>query len=107
MPKQISINETQNPTRLTMPERQLAIDVLRSMEESVTKERVRLKKERPRYRGKWSVEDEVELRQKVYRSAFNQLAGRVKTTKGTFSLTLGGSIPDVDMEYVRASLGME
>lgn len=106
MPRTITINEKPNPTGLSMSDRQLALDVLQSMESSVQA----LRKERMSWpwrkdKRDWTGEDEQELRRQVYRSAYSQLSGRQKSERGPFTLTTG-TIPDDDMEYVMASLGV-
>ena len=116
MPRKITINESPNPTGLTMQERQLALNVLASMEASVTKlrdEEQASRRYNHRWRGgrddrgdEWTAEDEQDIRQKVYRSAYSQLTGRQKTEAGRFTLHTDVAVPDNDMAYVLKSLGV-
>lgn len=110
MPKKITVNESPNPTGLTLQERQLAIEVLQSLEMSVGRERMRAMAERKRSwytkDRPWTVEDEQLMRKRVYKSAYNQLTGRQRTEKGPFDLALSVDAPDADMAYVMNSLGV-
>ncbi len=106
MPKTtVTINASPNPTGLTMAERKLAMEVLKSLEDSVTRERKRL--EARSYRYSWDADDERRLRQRIYRSAYNQLTGRQKTDVGPFRLDVHPDVADDDMSYVLQSLGVK
>ena len=107
MPRKITINETPNPTGLSLTERQLALDVLQSLRVAVNK--IRSDSQSSYYWNRasnWDAEQERETWDRAIRAAINQLAGRQKTENGHFKLIHNDTeVADKDLEYVLKSLG--
>jgi hypothetical protein len=106
MPKQFKINERPNPTGLTMAERKLAMDVLRSFETSLNKARVDAQRGYYWRQNEWTAGDERELRVQVYNSAYRQFTGRQKSENGIFTFTHSPETTEEDMDYIMESLGI-
>lgn len=113
MPRKVTINTENNPTGLTLGERQLAIEVIQSLRTAAT----RLRKEEANNfywgtRRSGEMEDgikrEREMMDRVFRTALNQFAGRQKTEQGIFQLKIDANsdVQDKDLAYVMQSLGM-
>lgn len=106
MPRKIGIKRHPNPTHLSMEDRRLAIEVLQSLEKSVHVKREKIINEQRRWwHGKdpWTLDEEQQLRQQVYRAAIKQLQGAQKSEGNIFKLER--EVPEADMAYVLESLG--
>lgn len=104
--RKIKITEKPNATGLSMANRVLAIEVLQSLEKSVSRVRVKETSEKWRFNRSnrdWTLQDEQDMRTRVYRSAIRQLQG-AQATQGEY-FHLESEVPDEDMQYVLESLG--
>lgn len=108
------INVRPNPLHLTMSERALVIDVLRSMERSVARERTREWKNwanrvggrrRLTKPGWWDERSERSLRERVMNAALRQACGE-QPGEGTL-FRLERDMPAEDLDYIRVSFGIQ
>jgi hypothetical protein len=103
--RHVKVKEHPNPTGLSVADRELCIDFLRSLDRSIQRARLDYKKRT----GRWwyselSDNEEIHIRDRVTTAAMNQLVGRQKGPGKLF--TLEREVPVDDMAYVRQSLGM-
>jgi hypothetical protein len=104
--RKVKINPENNPTGLTMAERELAICVIQSIRDSIAKSR-KMQRDRNPWRRNWDVDDERESWDRICKAAIEQFAGKRKSEKGVFRLQgFDMQVQDDDMAYVMESLGV-
>lgn len=103
--RHVTVKRHPNPTGLSVADRELCIDFLRSLQRSVERA---AHEWRLLHRKYWYEEIPphamTAIRERVERAAMNQLVGRQKGPGKLFAFER--EIPIDDMNYVRQSLGM-